>query len=183
MCMCVCVCQFSVKTNSFDLFSPNLLKSGSRVGNSENYCQNKNQHPRSTICANLQSKWTALKFSAQICPKKNLGFETEKNNVGIRINIVQTICVPICSQTGQLWLFWSKFAQKMDLGSEIQNTKVAIRISIVKAPRVPILRKNAQLWLFRPKFSQKWILGLEFQKSKSGFEIYTSKIPCVPTFT
>ena len=179
----MCVCQFSVKTNNFDLFSPNLLKSGSRVGNSENYCQNKNQHPRYTMCANFQSKWTTLNFLAQICPKKNLGFETEKNNVGIRINIVQTLCVAICSQTGQLWLFWSKFAHKMDLGSEIQNTKVAIRISIVQMPRVPIFRKNAQLWLFRPKFSQKRILRSEFQKSKSGFRICTSKIPCVPIFS
>ena len=41
-------------------------------------------------------------FSAQICPKKDLGFETEKNNVGIRINIAETLCVPIFSQTGQL---------------------------------------------------------------------------------
>ena len=36
--------QFSGKANSFDIFSPNLPKSGSKVGNSE-YCRNKNQHP------------------------------------------------------------------------------------------------------------------------------------------
>ena len=35
----------------------------------------------------------------------DLGFETVKNNVGIRINIFKTLCVPIFSQTGQLWLF------------------------------------------------------------------------------
>ena len=45
-------------------------------------------------------------FSTQICPKKELGLETEKSNVGIRINIVETLCVPIFSQTGQLWVFW-----------------------------------------------------------------------------
>ena len=101
--MCACaLCQFSGKTNSFDFFSPNLSKSGSRVGNSENYCCNKNQHPRYTICANFQSKRTTLNFSAKICPKKDIGFETEKNNVEIRINIVGTLCVPIFSQTGQL---------------------------------------------------------------------------------
>ena len=50
------VCQFSGKTNSFDSFSPNLPKSGPRVGNSENYCWNKNQHLRYTMCANFQSK-------------------------------------------------------------------------------------------------------------------------------
>ena len=45
LCVHVRVCQFSGKTNSFDFFSPNLPKSGSRVGNSESYCRNKNQHP------------------------------------------------------------------------------------------------------------------------------------------
>ena len=43
-----------------------------------------------------------MNFSAQICPKKDLGFKTEKNNVGIKINIFETLCVPIFSQTGEL---------------------------------------------------------------------------------
>ena len=106
------VCQFSGKTNCFEFFSPNLPKNEFRVSNSESYCRNKNQHPRYTMCASFQSKWTTLNFSAQICPEKDLGLETEKRNVGIRINIVETLCVPIFSQTGQLWLFWPKFAQK-----------------------------------------------------------------------
>ena len=80
------------------------------------------------VCASFQAKQTALTFSAQICPKvdlglaiqktiliirisildipcvpkKHLGFETEKNIVGIRINIAETLCVPIFSQTRQL---------------------------------------------------------------------------------
>ena len=103
LCVHVRVCQFSGKTNSFDFSGPNLPKSGFRVGNSENYYQNKSQKPRYTMYVNVQSKWTTLNFLAQICPKKDLGFETEKNNVGIRINI---------NETGQLWLFWSKFCQK-----------------------------------------------------------------------
>ena len=64
--------------------------------------KNKNQHPQYTMCANFQSKWTTLNFTAQICPKKDLGFETGKSNVGIRINVVETFCLPIFSQTGQL---------------------------------------------------------------------------------
>ena len=174
------VCQFSGKTNSFDFFSPNLPKSGSRVGTSENYCGNKNQHLRYTMCANFQSKWTTLNFSAQICPKKDLGFETEKNNGGIRINIVKTLCVPIYSQTGQRL---AQICPKRDLGLEIQKTNVGIRISIVTMRCVPIFRKNGQLWRFRPKFAQKWILGSQFQKSKSRFGIYTPKIPCAPIFS
>ena len=50
---------------------------------------------------NVQPKGITLNISAQICPKKDLGFETEKNNVGIRIYIVETLCVPIFGQTGQ----------------------------------------------------------------------------------
>ena len=113
LCLYVRVCQFSGKTNRSDFFSPNFPKNGFRVvGNSKNYCRNKNQHPWYTMCANFYSKWTTLTFLAQICPKKDLGFETEKSNVGIRINIIETLCVPIFSQTGQLWLFWPKFGQK-----------------------------------------------------------------------
>ena len=97
LCAYVLVWQFSGKKNSFDFFSPNLLKNGFRVSNSENYCRNKNQHPQFTMCANFQSKWTTLNFSAQICPEKDLGLETVKNNVGIRINIVETLCVPMFS--------------------------------------------------------------------------------------
>ena len=133
--MLVHVCQFSGKTDSFDFFSPNLPRSGSRASNSENYCSNKNWHPQYTMCANFQS---TLSFSAQICPKKNLGFETEKNNVGIRINVVERLCVPIFSQTGQLWLFRPKFAQKWILGLEFQKSKSGFGISTSYIPCVPI---------------------------------------------
>ena len=64
------------------------------------------------VCANFQAKQTGLTFSAQICPKMDLGLETEKSSVGIRINIAETLCVPIFSQSGQLWLFWPKSCQK-----------------------------------------------------------------------
>ena len=87
LCVYVRVCQFSGKTNSFDFFSPNLPKNGFRVGNSRNYCRNKNQHPRYTMCANFQSKWKTFNFSAQICPKQDLGLETEKSNFRIRITL------------------------------------------------------------------------------------------------
>ena len=53
LCVHVRVCQFSGKTNSFDFFSPNLPKNGFRVDNSKNYCRNKNQHPRYSMCANF----------------------------------------------------------------------------------------------------------------------------------
>ena len=112
LCVYVLVCRFSGKPNSFDFFSPNLPKIGFRVDISENYCRNKNQHPRYTICANFQSKWANLDFSGQIYPKNDLGFETEKSIVGIRINIFETLSMQIFSQTGKLWVLWSKCTQK-----------------------------------------------------------------------
>ena len=48
--MCVCA-NFEAKQTDF--FCPNLPKNGFRVGNSENYCQNKNQDPQYTMCANF----------------------------------------------------------------------------------------------------------------------------------
>ena len=151
-CVYVRVYQFSVKTNSFDFFSPNLPKNGFRVGNSENYCWNKNHHPRYTMCANFQSNWTTLNFLAQFCPKKDLGLETEKSNVGIRINIVETLCMPIFSQTlsfpVQIW-------PKMDLGFEVQKTNVGTRINNPEITCVPIFGQNKQLWLFWPEFRIK----------------------------
>ena len=54
----------------------------------------------------LPGKAENSSFSTQICPKKDLGLKTEKSNVGIRINIVETLCVSIFSQTGPLWVFW-----------------------------------------------------------------------------
>ena len=38
---------------------------------------------------NFQAKQTTLTFLAQICPKKDLGLEIQKTNVGIRISIFE----------------------------------------------------------------------------------------------
>ena len=54
------------------------------------------------VCANFQAKQTALTFSAQICPKMDLGLTIQKTIVGIRISILDIPCVPIFSQNEQL---------------------------------------------------------------------------------
>ena len=55
------------------------------------------------VCANFQTKQTALTFSAQICPKMDLGLAIQKKNIfGIRISIPDTPCVPIFNQNEQL---------------------------------------------------------------------------------
>ena len=111
------VCQFSGKTNSFDFFSQNFPKNRFRVGNSKNYCRNKNQHPQDLglkfektsrycvcmcVCTNFQAKQTALTFAAQICSKIDLGLAIQKAIVGIRISILDILCVLIFSQNEQL---------------------------------------------------------------------------------
>ena len=102
------------------------------------------------MCANFQLKWTTLTFLAQICPKRKLGFEIHKTNVGIRISIF----VPIFRQNGQLWIFGPKFAQKWILRSEFQKSKSGFGINTSKLPCVLIFSQNGQLLIFRPKFGE-----------------------------
>ena len=78
--MYVGVCKFSGKTNNFDFFSPNLPKNESRVGDSKNYCWNKNRHFSIYHVCQFLVKMNNFEFFAQICPKKDLGLETEKGN-------------------------------------------------------------------------------------------------------
>ena len=54
------------------------------------------------MCASFQAKQTALTFSAQICPKMDLGLAIQKTIVRIRISILDIPCVPIFSQNEQL---------------------------------------------------------------------------------
>ena len=110
--MYVRVCQFSGKTNSFEFSISNLPKNGFGVSNSEIYRRNKNQHPRYTMCANFQAEQTPLTFSAQICPKMDLGLATQKTIVGITISIFDIPCVPNFSQNEQLCIFRAEFVQK-----------------------------------------------------------------------
>ena len=75
--------------------------------------RNKNRHPQYTMCANFQSKWIILTFSAQICPKMDLGFKILKTNVGIRISILE---IPHLSFSGKTdnFDFSDKICAKMD---------------------------------------------------------------------
>ena len=64
--------------------------------------QKTSQHPRDTMGANLYTKQTTLTFWAQICPKRYLGFEIQKTNVGIRISVLEKTYVPIFRQNRKL---------------------------------------------------------------------------------
>ena len=93
---------------------------------------------------NLQLKQRTLTFLAQICPKFNLGLETEKSNVGISINIVRH---SVCQFSAKLdkFEFFRPHCPKMELAFEIQKTNVGTRISNLGITCVPIFRQNEQL--------------------------------------
>ena len=54
------------------------------------------------VCPSFQTKQTALTFSAQICPKVDLGLAIQKTIVEIRISILDIPYVLIFSQNEQL---------------------------------------------------------------------------------
>ena len=132
-------------------------------------CWNKNEHPWDIMCAKFELRRTIWTFVAQICPKRKLGFETQKANVGIKISTLEIPCVPIFRKNEQLWIFGPKFAQKWILGSKFQKSQSWFGISILEILCTPIFRQNGQFWIFGPKFAQKWILGSEFPKSMDNF--------------
>ena len=91
------VCPFSGKTDNFELFVP---KTGLRLEIQKTNV-NKNHHPRDSICASFQAKWTTSTFLAKICQEMDLGLDTQKINVGIRISILEILRVSIFRQNGQ----------------------------------------------------------------------------------
>ena len=81
-------------------------------------------------------------FWPKFAPKKNLGLENWKTNIGIRISILEIPFVPIFRQNEQLWLFGPKFDQKWILGLEFQKSNTGFRISTSKIPCVPIFNQS-----------------------------------------
>ena len=73
------------------------------------------------VCANFQAKQTALTFSAQICPKMDLGLAIQKNIVGIRISY--HVCQFLVKMNNN---------PKKDLGLETEKSNVRTKIDIVE---------------------------------------------------
>ena len=61
-----------------------------------------NLHFQDSMCVNFQLKQTTLTFLVQISPKRKLGFEIQKTNVGIRISIFEISCLPVSGQNRQV---------------------------------------------------------------------------------
>ena len=106
------------------------------------------------VCANFQTKQTALTLSAEICPRMDLGFAIQKNIVGVRIIILDIPRVPIFSQNEQLWIFRSKFVQKKDLGLEIEKSNVGTKINIVETLCVPNFSQMDNFDFFGSNFAK-----------------------------
>ena len=91
------------------------------VGISKIQVQIRNLDLQDTMSVNFQLKRTTLTFLVQICPKRKLGFEIQKTNVGIRISIFEIPFVPILRQNRQFWLYGPKFVQKWIWGRNFKN--------------------------------------------------------------
>ena len=82
-----------------------------------------------------------FEFFGQNLSKKKLALEPEKINVGIRINIVETLCMPNWTTLSVL----VQICPRMDLGFEIEKAHVETRINNFEITCVPIFRQNKQL--------------------------------------
>ena len=72
------------------------------------------------------AKTNNFDFFGPNLPKKKLGFEIQKINVGIRISILQIPCVPIFRQNGQLWTSWTQISQKNEFwGQNFKNLSLS----------------------------------------------------------
>ena len=122
-------------------FGPNLPRNGSSGQNFENLSPDSESTLQRYHVCQFSSKTDNFEF---FDPKVDFGLQTQKTNVGIRINILETPYVPVFRQNRQLWLFRPKFAQKWILGSEFQKSKsgCGISTSMISCANVKSKRTN-----------------------------------------
>ena len=106
--------------------------------------------------------------------------ETEKSNVGIRINIVERMCANFQPNWTTL-SFSVQICPKIDLGFEIQKTNVGTRISNLEIMCTNFQGKRTTL-TFLAQICPKMDLGLEIQKANVGIRISIVKMPRMPIF-
>ena len=71
--------SFQTKRTTLTFLSQNLPKNRFTIGNSENLCQNNNQHPLDSMCANFQAKQTTLTFFDPNLPKNRFRIGNSEN--------------------------------------------------------------------------------------------------------
>ena len=89
----------------------------------------------------------------------NLGFEIQTTNLEIRISILETPCVPIFRQNGQLYLFLPKFVQK-GIG------KIELEIHKTNAAKKKLASSKYHLCQFSDKTHNFDFFGLNLPKSE-----------------
>ena len=94
--------QFAAKLDNFDFFGPNLPKNEYWVQNFKNLSPDSESALPRYYAYQFSVKTDNFDFLAQISPKRKLGFEIQKNNVGIIITILEIPCVSIFRQNRQL---------------------------------------------------------------------------------
>ena len=57
-----------------------------------------------------------MNFSAQICPKVDLGLEIQKTNVGIKISILEILCAQVFWAKRTFFTFLTQTYPKIDFG-------------------------------------------------------------------
>ena len=87
------------------------------------------------MCANFQLKRTTLTFLAQICPKRKVGFEIHKTNVGIRINTLRHQVYQFSDKMGNFEIlgpnlpkneFWGQNFKNLSLDSESASLRYCV---------------------------------------------------------
>ena len=106
------------------------------------------------MCTNFQEKRATLTFWAKICPKCILVSKFQKYKSRFEISILETVCIPIFRQNGQLWIFGHKFAWKWILPSEFQKSNYGFGINTSTILCVPIFSQNGKHLVFQPRFGE-----------------------------
>ena len=122
-----------------------------------------------------------MTFSAQICSKMDVGLETEKIDVGIRISILAILCVSIFRQNRQLWLFLAQIRSKTDSRLEIQKTNVNKNHHPGDTMNANFQAKPTTLTFLTQIFT-KIDLMLETHNINVGVRMIIFEILCVPIF-
>ena len=99
------------------------------------------------------------------------GLEIDQIYVGIRISIVEILCVPFSAKMDNFDFFGPNLP-KNGLGLEIQKTNVGIRISILEISCVPNFRKNRQFDFFGPNLPKNGFWGRNSESAPPRYHMH-----------
>ena len=123
------------------------------------------------------AKTNNFDFFGPNLPKKKLGFEIQKINVGIRISILQIPCVPIFRQNGQLWTSWTQISQKNEFwGQNFKNLSLSSESKSLRYYVYQFSDKTNNFEFLGPNLPKNGFWGRNFKNispdSESAFPRY-----------